>query len=176
MYAIIATSESPLGFLSDFGVEWELLVSQGVSFAIVALALYYFVFRPVSITAQKRQDEIQKGLDDAKKAAEELANAQKLTDEKINQAIAESAKILKDAREQAKNTIERACQEANERAAEIRLKNEAQLESDRMRIKQELRSELADLVVKAAQKAIDDILTDEQRSRLAENAAKNIDL
>ncbi|MBE6413918.1 MAG: F0F1 ATP synthase subunit B [Verrucomicrobiaceae bacterium] len=176
MYAILAASESPLGFLSEFGVEWQLLVSQGLSFAIVATALYYFVFRPVTQAAQKRQDEIKKGLDDAKKAAEELANAKKIADEKLNQAIAESSKILKEAREQAKASIDRAVQEANERSAEIRAKNEAQLESDRLRIKQELRSELADLVVKAAQQAVEDILTDEQRARLAENAAKKIDL
>ncbi len=172
----IATSESPLGFLSQFGVEWQMLISQGLSFAIVALALYWFVFRPVSKVASQRQQEIQKGLDDAKQAAQELKDAQKIADEKLGEAIAESAKMLKDARDEAKAVIERATEEANAKAAEIRQKSEAQLESDKARLKQELGAELAQLVAKAAKKAVDDILTDEQKAELANIAAKKLEM
>ncbi len=176
MHTILATSESPLGFLSQFGVEWQMLISQSLSFAIVAFALYWFVFRPVSNAAEKRQSEIQKGLDDAKQAAQELKDAQKVADEKLNEAIAESAKILKEARDEAKATIERATQEANEKAAEIRQKSEAQLENDKIRLKQELSAELAEVVVKAAKKAVEDVLTDEQKAELANIAAKKLEL
>ena len=173
---ILATSESPLGFLSQFGVELPLLISQGLSFALVAGALYWFVFRPVSLAVQQRQSEIQKGLDDAKKAATELENAQKVAEEKLSEAIAESAKILKNARDEAKQAIERATSEANAQVAEIRAKNEAQLESDKQQMKQELKAELALHAVKAAEKAVGEVLTDQQRSRLAEIAAKELEI
>ena len=174
--AIIAESESPLGFLSQFDVEWQMLASQALSFAIVAAALYYFVFRPVIKTAQQRQDEIQKGLDDAKNAATALENAQKNADEKLAAAIAESAKILKQAREQAKETVDAAAAEAAARAAEIREKNEAQIQSDREKMKRQLRGELAEIAARAAEKAVAEILTDEQRARLSEAAAKKLEL
>ena len=172
----IATSESPLGFLSQFGIEWQLLISQGLSFAIVAGALYWFVFRPVSRVAQQRQSEIQKGLDDAKKAALELENAQKVAEAKLAEAITESAKILKNARDEAKQAIERATSEANAQVAEIRAKNEVQLASDKLQMKQELKAELATLAVKAAEKAVSEVLTDQQRARLAEIAAKELEI
>ena len=176
MHIVLATSESPLGFLSDFGVKWELLISQGLSFAIVAAALYWFVFKPVSSVAEKRQAEIQKGLDDAKKAAQELKNAQTVADEKLNEAIVESAKMLKDARDEAKLTIERATQEASAKVAEIRQKSQDQLESDRNRIKQELRIELSEAVANATKQVLKDVLTDEQKAKLAEIAAKKLEL
>ena len=173
---MVADSESPLGFLSQFGVEWQMLASQALSFAIVAAALYYFVFRPVINTAQRRQDEIQKGLDDAKKAAEALENAQKNADEKLGLAIAESAKILKQAREQAKETVEAAAKEAAAQASEIRSKNEELIKSDREKMRRELRGELAKLAADAAAKAVADVITDEQRARLSEIAAKKLEL
>lgn len=176
MQMILAASESPLGFLSQFGVQWQMLISQGLSFAIVAGALYWFVFRPVSNAAQARQAEIQKGLDDAKKAAQELKNAQDIADSKLNEAIVESAKILKEARDEAKLTIERATQEASAKAVEIRQKSEAQLESDRLRIKQELRDELSEVVANAAKQVLKDVLTDEQKAKLAEMAVKKLEL
>ena len=161
-----------MGFLTEFGVEWRLLVSQALSFGIVAAALYYFVFRPVSEAASKRREEIQKGLDDAKAAAEALANAQADADKKLQQAIQESAKILKDARTDAKAALERAVSEAEAKAAEIRERNDEQLARD----KEQLRGELSQLVVETARKAVGEILTDEQRKLLAENAAKKLEI
>ena len=76
MQTILAASDSPLNFLSEFGVEWPLLVSQGLSFAIVAAALYYFVFRPVIKASDARKAEIEKGLEDAKRAADIVRESQ----------------------------------------------------------------------------------------------------
>lgn len=176
MHTILATSSDPLGFLTEFGVEWRLLVSQALSFGIVAAALYYFVFRPVSAVASKRREEIQKGLDDAKAAAEALANAQADANKKLQQAIQESAKILKDARNDAKAALERAVSDAEAKAAEIRQRNAEQLESDKALMKEQLRGELSQLVVETARKAVGEILTDEQRKLLAENAAKKLEI
>ena len=65
MSALIAAGSNPLEFLTQFGIEWRLLVSQGVSFAIVACALYYLAFKPVMAAADKRREKIEKGLKDA---------------------------------------------------------------------------------------------------------------
>lgn len=176
MQLILAASESPFGFLSEFGVEWQLLVSQGLSFAIVAAALYYFVFRPVSRVAQQRRDEIQKGLDDAKRAAEELGRAQKDSEAKIAEAVGESAKILKDARAEAKAVVERALAQASEKAEELLKKNEAAIAAEKAKMRDELKAEIAALAVNAARKAVDGVLTSEQRAKLAELAAEKLEI
>lgn len=82
MPAILASGGNPLGFLSQFGVEWQLLVSQGVSFAIVAAALYRFVFKPVIAASNERKAKIEQGLKDAEDAKQKLAKAQSEADKK----------------------------------------------------------------------------------------------
>ena len=104
-HALFAAS-NPLGFLTQFGVEWRLLVSQGVSFGIVAVALYFLVFRPVIRASTKRQEEIEKGLKDAELARQKLAASQDEADARVRKAAQEATAILDQARENAKKTKE----------------------------------------------------------------------
>ncbi|MBE6412622.1 MAG: F0F1 ATP synthase subunit B [Opitutales bacterium] len=174
MSAIFAAGGNPLNFLEQFGVEWQLLISQGVSFAIVATALYWFVFKPVIKASDKRKQEIEQGLQDAKDAKERLASAQAEADKKTAEAIAEASKILKSARDDAKQTIEDATREASAKATEIRQRNEEQLERDKLKMKEELKSELSGLVAEATEAVIGKVLTDQQRSELASIASKEL--
>lgn len=61
MSALIAAGSNPLEFLTQFGIEWRLLVSQGVSFAIVACALYYLAFKPVMAARRQAARKDRKG-------------------------------------------------------------------------------------------------------------------
>ena len=97
MSAIFAAGGNPLNFLEQFGVEWQLLISQAVSFAIVATALYWFVFKPVISASDKRKQQIEQGLHDAEEAKRRLASAQAEADKKTAEAIAEASNILKSA-------------------------------------------------------------------------------
>ena len=130
MSAIFAAGGNPLDFLTQFGVEWQLLVSQGVSFAIVAAALYRFVFKPVIAASDERKRRIEQGLKDAEEAKIKLDRAREEADKLTAQATGEAAKILKSARDDAKETVERAAREASAKAAEIRERNDEQLERD----------------------------------------------
>ncbi len=174
MSAIFAAGENPLSFLTQFGIEWQLLVSQGVSFAIVAAALYRFVFKPVIAASNERKQKIEQGLKDAEEAKSKLAAAQAEAEKKSAEAAAEAAKILKAARDDAKETVERAAREASAKAAEIRERNDRQLERDKIRMKDELKDELSGLVAQAAEAVVGKVLNDKQRGELAEMAAKEL--
>ena len=112
MHAIIATGESPLAFLTQFGVEWQLLISQAISFALVTAVLYYFAFKPVIAKAQERRQIIEKGLSDAENARKQLESSEAEASKKLAQAALESSEILRRANDDAKRTIERAAEEA----------------------------------------------------------------
>src|SRR3989344_6005858 len=58
-----------------FGVDWKLLAAQGVNFGIVLVALWYFLYRPVMTTLEKRRTLVAKGVEDAQRAGEKLARA-----------------------------------------------------------------------------------------------------
>ena len=152
MSTLLAAGGNPLEFLTQFGIEWRLLVSQGISFAIVACALYYFAFKPVMAVADKRRETIEKGLKDAAEAAEKLASAQAEADRKAAEAAKEATNALESARAPAKTVIEQA----------------------RARMKRELEGELRILVAKAAEEAVGKILTAEQKKSLDELAVKEL--
>lgn len=173
MSALIAAGSNPLEFLTQFGIEWRLLVSQGVSFAIVACALYYLAFKPVMAAADKRREKIEKGLKDAEEAAAKLAAAKAEADKQAAEAALEATRILESARADAKAVVEKAAAAA-EQAAEIRRQSDEQLAQDRERMKRELRDELCVLVAKAAEEAVNGILTPEQRKKLDERAAEEL--
>lgn len=174
MSAIFAAGGNPLNFLEQFGVEWQLLISQAVSFAIVATALYWFVFKPVISASDKRKQQIEQGLHDAEEAKRRLASAQAEADKKTAEAIAEASNILKSARDDAKETVENATREASAKVAEIRARNDEQLERDKQKMKEELKSELSGLVAEATEAVIGKVLTDQQRSELASLASKEL--
>ena len=174
MCTLIAAGGNPLEFLSQFGIEWRLLVSQGVSFAIVACALYYLAFKPVMAAADKRREKIEQGLKDAEEAAAKLANARMEAEKQTAEAAKEATRILESARADAKSAIEKATVEAGEQVAQIRRDSEKQLTLDRERMKRELKSELCVLVAKAAEEAVGKVLTAEQRKELDELAAKEL--
>lgn len=165
---------NPLEFLTQFGIEWQLLVSQGISFAIVAVALYYFVFKPVIKVSAERQQKIEQGLKDAEEARKNLETAQQTAKSKLDEAAAEAAKVLSEARDSAKRSIAAASEEASAKAVEIRALNASQLEMDKARMKEELKSELSELVAETATKLIGRILTPEQRAALAAEAADEL--
>ena len=171
MSPILAEGENPLGFLSQFGVEWQMLVSQGVSFAIVAAALYFAVFKPVMKAADERKRRIEQGLQDAQKAKEELANAKAEADKQTAEAAAQAAQILKEARDDAKRAQETAAREASAKAEEIRERANEQIERDKIKMREDLRGELSALVAEAAEAVVGEVLSDAQRGELARRAA-----
>lgn len=172
-YATIAAG-NPLEFLTQFGVEWRLLISQGVSFAIVATALYYFVFKPVIAVSQKRTAEIEQGLKDAEAARARLADAENEAKAQLQKTALEASQILERARDSAKKTVEDAAAEAARKAAQMRENAERQIALDKAQMKRELKEELSELVVKAAEATVSEVLTDEQRGKLAEIAAEKL--
>ncbi len=174
MQSIIADAGNPLSFLTEFGVEWQMLLSQALSFAIVASALYIFVFKPVIKASAERKQKIEQGLKDADDAKARLANAESEANTTISEASVEAAKILKQARDDAKATIEQSAAEANQKAAEIRAKAEEQIAKDKIKMKEELKAELSDLVVQATEATVAEVLTDAQRAQLAEIASRKL--
>jgi F-type H+-transporting ATPase subunit b len=92
----------------------------------------------------------------------------------LQKASDEAAKILNDARNSAKQTIEAAKSEAVAAVAEITRKGKESIEADRRQMLNEVRGEVSRLVVETAAKVLEQNLDDAQRSRLNEAAVKQL--
>lgn len=91
-----------------FGIDWRLIMIQVFNFAILAGALWYFLYTPVLKLISDREDKIKKGVEDAQKAEDAL-----------KQSEIEKTKVLQEAHTEASLIVSRSTKHAQEVAKTI---------------------------------------------------------
>ena len=61
---------------ATLGVNWQLFLSQVVSFSIVAFLLHRFAYKPILQVLAERRERIAEGLANAEKIKQKLAEAE----------------------------------------------------------------------------------------------------
>ena len=94
--------------MEQLGINPIFLLSQIVNFAVLAILLRVFAYKPILNMLDKRRERIEKGLEDARLAEEARANAE-----------TERQKILDGARAEAQGIVAEANQRGETQAANI---------------------------------------------------------
>lgn len=140
--------------LAKLGIDWKLLIAQGVNFAILFFVLKRYAYKPMLDFLGSRTERIEQGIKDAEAAKEKLVS------------VAESEKtILGRARSEAKQMLVEAEQDAKKRAvqreaeAEIKIKqmfldNEKHLNEERAQMLRDVRDEVVGLVTQSVEKVL----------------------
>jgi F-type H+-transporting ATPase subunit b len=157
-----------------FGWNWELFLSQVISFTIVAFLLRRFAYKPILAVLEDRRRKIEEGMLNAEKIKKELAEAEKRYQEILAKANADAQRMIDEARESAAHLSERKQQEAITAAEQIvaKAKEAAALEHERQM--QNLKRELGRLVIDTTAKVTGKVLTPEDQKRLQEEAARQV--
>jgi len=158
-----------------FGIEAGALTMQILSFAILALVVWYFGFRPLMKTVAERQKKIEDGLRFSEEMKAKLAQSEADYAEKMRQAATDASAVIENARKTAKETIEKSAQDAIARAAETEKRAAENIAREREKMLAELKGEVATLVVETTAKLLARDLSSEEKSRLAENAASEME-
>lgn len=159
---------------NQFGVTWQLLISQIILFVIVALALKKFAYGPILKVLEERRNKIAESLANADQIKKDLANAQTKAQEILTQASQQATKAIEEARAAAAKVQEVETQKAIAAAGDIIAKARQASEAELVRMKAELRKEVGRLVVATSAKVTGNILTAEQQTRLAEDTNKQL--
>ena len=165
-----------LKVLSDFGVDWPMLSAQILSFCIVAIVLWKFAFKPVLATIEERQRQIASGLKYAEETKARLAEAQQESAALIKQAKLEGAQLVDDTRKAAKEFFYAQQKEAAARANDMLTKAGQAIASEHKKMLEEVRRDVARLVVATARQVLAKELNDAERARFNEAAAREIDV
>jgi F-type H+-transporting ATPase subunit b len=157
-----------------FGWNPWLFLSQVISFAIVALLLRRFAYKPILAVLEDRRRKIEEGQLNAEKIKKELAEAEKRYQEILAKANADAQRMIDEARQSAAHLSERKQQEAITAAEQIvaKAKEAAALEHERQM--QTLKRELGRLVVETTEKVTGKVLTPDDQKRLQEEAARQV--
>lgn len=173
-HLLLAAGNPLTDITTTFGVDWPKFLSQVFLFLVVAFLLKKFALGPVQKTLEERRDRIAKGLADAEKMSADLKNAQAKAQEILTQAGAQATKFIEDARAAGAAEREKARQQAVLDAQDILAKARSAGDAELARLKGELRQEFGRLVVQAAARSTGDILTGDQKSRLADDAVRQL--
>ena len=157
-----------------FGWNWQLFLSQVISFVIVALLLRRFAYKPILAVLEERRRKIEEGQLNAEKIKKELAEAEKRYQEIIAKADADAQKMIDEARESAAHLSERKQQEAIAAAEQIITKAREASAIEHERTMESLKRELGRLVVDTTAKVAGKVLTPEDQQRLQEEAARQL--
>ena len=157
-----------------FGWNWQLFLSQVISFSIVAILLRKFAYKPILAVLEDRRRKIEEGQLNAEKIRKELAEAEKRYQEIVGKANADAQRMIDEARESSAHLADRKQQEAIAAAEQIvaKAKEAAALEHDRQM--QNLKRELGRLVIDTTAKVTGKVLTSEDQKRLQEEAARQV--
>jgi len=157
-----------------FGVDWQHLVAQIISFAIVCAVLHKFAYRRILAMLEQRREQITQGIINAEKIKAELDKTETQRQEVMAQAHTQGAKFIEEARAAAARVQQEETKKAIAAAEQIMAKAREAAAQDHDRMLAELKREVGKLVVQATTAVTGKILTAEDQQRLAEEASKQI--
>ncbi|MGQ5709202.1 F0F1 ATP synthase subunit B [Lactobacillus sp. PSON] len=148
---------------------WYLVV-----FAILMLLVKHYAWGPVSEMMEKRRQKVIDDLDSAeanRKKAETLANEREAA---LKNSRQEATQILSDAKENAQKTSKEIVANANDDAASIRKKAEAEAKKAKAEALDDARGQVADISVAIAEKVIAKNLSAEDQKDLVDQFIKGL--
>ncbi len=135
-------------------LNWSIIWTF-VNIIVLFLLLRIFLFKPVMKILDKRAGEIKKTLDDAETKKNEAAELKAQYAEELKAAGTRADAILKEATDNAKVQREKIIDKAKKDADNLIKTAEKQIELDRQQTMKEMRSQIADVALRAAQKAME---------------------
>lgn len=175
--AVAAHGEAASGITKitqEFGVSVPNILAQILSFSVVAFVLWKFAFKPVVATLDERQQKIESGLRYAEEMKAKLDATQAESAALIKNAQVESTRIIEEARKTAKDYLDRQTQETSARANDMLVKAQQAIELEHKKMLADARQEIARLVVTTTQRVLAKELSDGERSRYNEAAAREL--
>ena len=160
--------------MHDFGISWPGIAAQVLNVGIVVFILWKFAFKPVLATLDERQAKIASGLQYAEEMKAKLEAAQQESAASAKRAQIEASRIIDEARKAAKEFLDKQSQETAAKANDILAKAQQAIELEKKKMLAEARTEIARLVVVTTQRVLAKELTDADRSRYNESAAKEL--
>ncbi|MDR2735591.1 MAG: F0F1 ATP synthase subunit B [Puniceicoccales bacterium] len=156
-----------------FGIDWHLLLIQGVNFLFVTFILYRFAFRPIVKTLDARRAEIEAGLKYASDMKVELENLNSQREKIIGEAKMEASAIMVNAQQQAKDYSAQQQAEVTARLDSMVSRVKAEISAERDAVIEGAKNELKYLVIDVAAKVLEKALSQSDKDNFV-NATNGV--
>ena len=136
--------------------------------------LSYLLFNPAREFLKKRQEKIKNDIDSAQAAKEEAAKLKEDYDSRIKNINREADDILSQARQKALLNAEDIKAQANEEAARILARAQAQIELDKKKAADDMKKEMISIASMMAGKVVSASMDEAAQESLMEETLKEI--
>ena len=156
--------------ITTFHIDWKLIVAQLVNFAIVVGVLWFFVFKPLTKIMADRTETIEKSLRDAEAVKQQLRRAETEKQAVIKEAHQAAREIIQSAKTTAAEQQQQTLLATRQEAEKIVTASKQQLSRDREQLIADVQAQVADVVVLAAGKVLQDVVNKPVDRALAQQA------
>ncbi|MEJ2760158.1 MAG: F0F1 ATP synthase subunit B [Gammaproteobacteria bacterium] len=130
------------------------LFIQIFTFALFVWFCMHFIWRPISRMMDERNKQIADGLAAAERGQHEHELAEKRAEEILHEAKQQSAEVLNQAQKRANEIVEEAKGDARSEGERLMTAARAEIDQEINRAKEQLRDQLADIVVAGAERVL----------------------
>lgn len=145
-------------FTPDFGLVFWMFVA----FAILFIVLWKWGWPAIMKGVESRADMIDKGVEYARSAKEQLDNAREEADKYLAEARSRQAEMLREADRMKTRIIEEAREAAGKEAAKVMESARVSIEQERKEASQQLRNEVSALAIDIATKVVKGQMADKK--------------
>jgi len=153
-----------------------LMVWTIVTFFITFYVLKRLAWGPVQRMIDERRDRIREALDEADKARQEARELRELTHQEREEAKAERERILEDSRRQGQAQLEQARSQADEDLKRRLEENRREIEAENRRLAEQIRRDVVELTLLAAEKVTGKSLDADDQRRLIDETIEEVDV
>ncbi len=171
---VIAQAEEGGGSL--ISVTPGLMIWTIVTFLIVMFVLRRVAFGRIQALIDARRDRIREALDEADKARHEARQLRELTAQEREEAKGERERILDETRRQAQAQLEHARRQADEDLKRRLEENRRELEAENRRLREQIRRDVVELTLLAAEKVTGKTLDADDQRRLIDETIEELDV
>lgn len=152
--------------MAALGINWANLIVQLVAFALFIWLFWRFALGPITSIIDQRRERINDSIAAAEKMQLELAATAARNEEVLAEARREGQTIIARAREVSEQNIARSREQAEAVARDIQAKAHEAVAAEVAQARVELRREVGELAVSAAEKIVRANLDRSAQSRL----------
>lgn len=141
-----------------------LIFWMAISFGLVLLILRKYAWKPILSTIRARERTIVRSLVNAKRINEEMLRLEESKKRHIGDAERIHQQMLDQAREEARELVEKAVKEARQKASRLLEDAEKAIEAQKRLAMMEVKGQIAGLSLEMAEKVLEEEFVDKERN------------
>jgi F-type H+-transporting ATPase subunit b len=160
--------------LGAFGINPILLAGQIINFLVIGWVLYRFLLKPLQANMKARSEKIARGLQDAEKAKEALADAGNERERVLAEAYGQSSQILERARDEAERLRTAALERAGSDAQRMIEEARGVMALERQEMERAVQSLSIQLSGRILESVVTDLFSEDEKARIVAEGMRRI--